>query len=321
MRGRPFDLLIAGEINPDAIVLVEAIEPRYGQVESVVDDGVLTVGSSGAIVACGAARLGMRVAYAGVVGDDASGRFMLRELRQRNVDVERCRVDPEQATGLSVVLSTGEDRAILTSLGAMGSLTAADVSDEMLTAATHVHVSSPHLQIGLRDGLAELFARAREAGTSTSLDPGWDPSGSWATGLEGALDATDIFLPNAAEACEFAEVENPEAALELLAERIDTVAVKLGSAGAIARQGELTAKADAPPIERVDGTGAGDNFTAGFLRSLASGESLQRALRLGVACGSLSTRRLGGVDAQPLLGEALEVAGGVASREIERSGT
>jgi sugar/nucleoside kinase (ribokinase family) len=320
MSQGPFDLVIAGELNPDAIVLGEAIEPRYGQVEELADDGVLTIGSSGAIVACGAARLGMRVAYVGVVGDDASGRFMLRELGRRDVDIGGCRVDPDRPTGLSVVLSKGEDRAILTSLGVMADLTAADVDDQLLAAAKHLHVSSPHLQIGLRDGLADLLARAHEANTSTSLDPGWDPSGGGAADLEAVLDSTDIFLPNAAEACEFAEVADPEAALELLAERIDTVVVKLGSEGAIARQGEETARADAPSIELVDSTGAGDSFTAGFLRGLDDG-SLEHALRLGVACGSLSTRRLGGVDAQPLLGEALEMAETVACREIERSGT
>ena len=73
MSAERFDLLVAGELNPDAIVVAETIEPEYGQVERLVDDGVLTVGSSGAIVACGAARLGMRTAYVGVVGDDDAG--------------------------------------------------------------------------------------------------------------------------------------------------------------------------------------------------------------------------------------------------------
>jgi sugar/nucleoside kinase (ribokinase family) len=320
MSERAVDLLIAGELNPDAIVLAGAIEPQYGQVERLVDAGALTIGSSGAIVACGAARLGMSVAYVGVVGDDASGRFMLRELRRRGVDVDRSRVDPERATGLSVVLSSGDDRAILTSLGAMTSLTANDVSDEMLASAKHLHISSPHLQARLREGLAGLFTRAREAGASTSLDPGWDPAGSWAGGLEGVLDATDVFLPNAAEACRFADSDDPQAALEILAARIETVAVKLGDKGAIAARGGQTVKAEAGAIEVVDSTGAGDSFTAGFLRALGSGGSLAEALRLGVACGSLSTRGIGGVEAQPSLDEALALAAEVSCREIERSG-
>ena len=237
MAARTFDLLVAGELNPDAILVGESIEPEYGQVERLVDDGALTVGSSGAIVACGAARLGMRTAYVGVVGDDAAGRFMLDELRGRGVDVDRCRVDPGRRTGLSVVLSSGEDRAILTSAGAMSSLTAADVGADALAAAEHLHVSSPHLQPGLRDGLAELFARARAAGTTTSLDPGWDPA-SAADGLDDVLAATDVFLPNAAEACRLTGAGDPDAALADLAARVPTVVVTLGADGAIARRGD-----------------------------------------------------------------------------------
>jgi sugar/nucleoside kinase (ribokinase family) len=320
MGTKRFDLLIAGELNPDAIVLADAIEPEYGQVEQLVDRGVLTIGSSGAIVACGAARLGMRTAYVGVVGDDAAGSFMLGELRRRGIDVEACTVDPGQATGLSLVLSTGKDRAILTFLGAMSSLGAADVSDELLASAEHLHVSSPHLQSGLREGLAALFGRAHDAGASTSLDPGWDPNGRWGAGLEDVLDFTDVFLPNAVEACRFAGTEEPEEGLAALAERIATVAVKLGSEGAIARRGTESARAQAPAVDAVDGTGAGDSFAAGFLCGLGGGRSLAEALRLGVACGSLSTRSLGGVDAQPALTEALELADVPSSRELERSG-
>jgi sugar/nucleoside kinase (ribokinase family) len=315
MEGKRFDLLIAGELNPDAIVLAEAIEPEFGQVERLVDRGVLTVGSSGAIVGCGAARLGMLTAYVGVVGDDAAGRFILAELRGRGIDVDGCRVDSERATGLSVVLSTGADRATLTSLGAMSSLTAADVGDETLAASDHLHVSSPHLQSGLRDGLAELFDRAHDAGASTSLDPGWDPSGAWSAELDEALAATDVFLPNAAEACRFVGVDDPPDALAELAERIPTVVVKLGPEGAIARRGAEGAQVVAPEVEVVDATGAGDSFAAGFLRGLAAGDSLADALRLGVACGTLSTRALGGVDAQPELAEAVELAATLRSPE------
>jgi sugar/nucleoside kinase (ribokinase family) len=56
----------------------------------------------------------------------------------------------------------------------------------------------------------------------------------------------------------------------------------------------------------VDATGAGDSFAAGFLRGLLDGRPLAETLSLAVACGSLSTRALGGVDAQPTLDEALE---------------
>jgi sugar/nucleoside kinase (ribokinase family) len=202
----------------------------------------------------------------------------------------------------------------------VASLTAADVSDQLLGAAEHIHVSSPHLQSGLRRTLPELFARAHKVGASTSLDPGWDPGGAWADGLGDALDAVDVFLPNASEACGFAGLQDPAAALDALAERVETVVVKLGAEGAIARRGDETASADAPSVAAVDATGAGDSFNAGFLRGLGGGRLLEQALRLGVACGSLSTRALGGVDGQPVLAEAAELAETLSSREISRSG-
>jgi sugar/nucleoside kinase (ribokinase family) len=327
MSGTAQRILVAGELNPDAILLTEGIEAEYGQSEQLVADGALTVGASGAIVACGTSRLGMTTAYVGVVGDDAAGRFMLRELAERGIDLDGCRVDAGRRTGLSVVLSRGDDRAILTSPGAMAGLASADVTDEMLEAARHLHVSSPSLQEGLRDGLGDLMARAHDAGATTSLDPGWDPSGTWGSELEGVLEATDVFLPNAAEACRFADADDPHAALDRLADGIATVVVKLGAEGAIARRGREIARATVPEVSPADSTGAGDNLTSGFLFGLygPTGErgpgeaTLEEALRLAVACGSLSTRGIGGVEAQPTAAEAVEVARRMTSESIERN--
>ena len=54
-----FDLLVVGDANPD-IALRGEVEPAFGQAQRLVEDALLTVGGSGAIVACGAARLGLR---------------------------------------------------------------------------------------------------------------------------------------------------------------------------------------------------------------------------------------------------------------------
>ena len=59
----------------------------FGQAETLVDDAELTIGGSGAIMACAAARLGLRTALVGLVGADQFGEFMLREVSERGVDV------------------------------------------------------------------------------------------------------------------------------------------------------------------------------------------------------------------------------------------
>ena len=69
MEARKYDVVVVGELNPDLIVSGDVI-PEFGQVEKIVERAVLTIGSSSAIFACGAARLGLRVAFIGKVGDD-----------------------------------------------------------------------------------------------------------------------------------------------------------------------------------------------------------------------------------------------------------
>ena len=303
--GRP-DLVVIGDLNPDAIVAGAALEPSFGQVERLADDGALVLGGSGGILASGAARLGLEVAFVGVVGDDAAGRFLLDELGVRGIASAWCRVDPTRATGISVAISRGDDRAILTFPGTIAALSADDVPAAEVGHARHVHVSSFYLQDGLRDGVAELLASVRASGATTSIDCGWDPRDEWAGGLDEALAATDVFFPNAAEACRIAGGHDPGEALERLAARIPTVALKLGERGAIAARGSERAAAEPPPVAAVDATGAGDSFAAGFLSGLLGGRPLAETLSLAVACGTLSTRALGGVDAQPTLDEALE---------------
>lgn len=62
IMSKPFDILVVGELNAD-LILRGDVTPEFGQVEKLVDDATLTVGSSSAIFACGAARLGLKVAF------------------------------------------------------------------------------------------------------------------------------------------------------------------------------------------------------------------------------------------------------------------
>src|SRR5512139_1181094 len=112
MTDRDFDIVVVGELNAD-LILRGDVTPAFGQVEKIIDEATLTIGSSSAIFACGAARLGLRTAFIGKAGNDEFGRFMLRELQQRGIDTRGVVIDPNLPTGLSVILSRPFDRAIL----------------------------------------------------------------------------------------------------------------------------------------------------------------------------------------------------------------
>jgi sugar/nucleoside kinase (ribokinase family) len=320
---RDLDILVVGEINPDIVVADPDPVPAFDEVERIVGAVSMTVGSSSAIFACGAARLGLRVAFAGVVGDDAFGRFMLTELAGRGVDVSACVVDRERPTGATVVLTSGGDRAILTAMGTIGDLDVGAVPPSLVDRARHLHSGSFFLQDRSRERLPAFFAVARERGLTTSFDTNWDPSGRWDGGVAAMLAAADVFFPNATEARRIAGVDDVEEAARTLAARGaegrtdggPIVAVKLGRDGALAcRPGETPIRVPALPIDAVDTTGAGDSFNAGFLRAWLDGANLHESLELGTVCGALSTRASGGVDGQPTLAEAREAAAAWADR-------
>jgi sugar/nucleoside kinase (ribokinase family) len=309
-----FDLLVVGELNPDLILSGRDLSVEFGQHETLVEDARLTIGSSAAIFACGAARLGMRVAFAGLVGDDDFGRFMTGALRQHGVDPLGVIVDPAFSTGLTVILNKTGDRAILTYLGAMAALQAGQVPTDLLHSARHLHLTSYFLQTALQPGLPDLFRRARQAGLTISLDTNWDPQERW-NGVEDLLGLVDVFLPNAAEARALWAHAAPEAAhtgdepalglaLNWLAGRVPVLAVKLGAQGAVARRGEEETRCASIPVQVADTVGAGDSFDAGFVYGFTRGWPLGDCLKLAVACGSLSTRSYGGTQAQPTLDEA-----------------
>jgi sugar/nucleoside kinase (ribokinase family) len=311
MGDSQLDLLVVGEINADLVVTGDDVEPAFGQVEKLVSRATLTVGSSSVLTACAAARLGLRTAFAGLVGDDPVGRFMLEAMTARGVDVSGCRVDPELETGVSVLLvGTGSDRgrAILTAPGAMGAFRADDVPPRLVDAARHVHCGGYFLQPALQPGLPGVFAAARRGGATCSLDPNWDPAGGWDGGIRAALAVCDVFLPNETELSRIAGTYGLDEALDALAGPDLTVAVKRGAEGGVWRRGGTRLRLPAPTLDVIDTTGAGDAFDAGLLSALLAGEPPERQLALAVACGSLSTRALGGVDGQPDLGEAHRLA-------------
>jgi sugar/nucleoside kinase (ribokinase family) len=304
-----YDLLVVGDANPDVVLSGLPAEIPYGQKERLVETGALTLGGSAAITACGAARLGLRTAFVGRIGDDPAGRFCLDALRERGVDVTGCVVDPDQATALTVVLANGEDRAILTAPGCLPQFGVDDVDPALAASARHVHVSSYFLQPRLACGLPAWFAALRSGGATTSLDTNDDPSGHWNDGVMAAIAQADVFLPNEAEALALGGgADVVEAARSLAATAGGVVAVKRGALGALAWTADGPVTVPGLRVAPVDTVGAGDSFNAGFLAGRLEGADIDSSLRLAVVCGALSTRAAGGTAAQPTITEALAEA-------------
>src|SRR5262249_17734320 len=234
------------------------------------------------------------------------------ELERRGVDTRGVVTHPEGPTGISVILSGTDDRAILTMPGTIGDLRGDLIDLELLGAARHTHVSSYFLQRRLQAGLPARFERIHGVGATTSIDPNWDPTERWDAGLVDVLAATDLFFPNAVEATRVARISEVNEAIVRLRGHGPGVVVKRGDRGASAGVADELLHVAGLAVPVVGTTGAGDSFDAGFLAAWLAGEPIERALAIANACGALSTRATGGVDGQVTWDEAVAALDGEA---------
>ncbi|HEX7814621.1 carbohydrate kinase family protein [Dyella sp.] len=302
MASRPGRILVAGEINVDLVFKGLGHAPTPGQ-EVLADDMLMTPGSSSMICAMGLARLGNAVVFHGKLGDDAWGHYCLGSLRGAGIDVATLKPDASMRTGVTVSLSTTHDRSLVTFAGAIAGLRADDIDDALLRQADHLHVSSFYLQEALRPDCGALFERARSLGLSTSLDPGFDPRQLWNPDLLDVLSAVDVFLPNEDELLAITRRDSVADALRALPSGRTRTVVKRGRLGCLTLDAGELFNMPAFHIDAVDTTGAGDSFDAGFLHAWLRDLPLRECMRWGSACGSLSTRGMGGTTRQATVDE------------------
>ena len=293
----PFDVLVVGELNVDLILNGLPRMPEVGK-EILAEAMTLTLGSSSAIFASNLSSIGARVTFLGKVGNDIFGDLVVQRLLAKRVDTGMVLRTAEYATGATMVLNRGEDRAMVTYMGAMEHLTLADLAADRLQTARHLHFASVFLQPGLRKDVAALFQRAKACGHTTSFDPQWDPLEQWDLDLPAILPYVDVFLPNEQEILHLTRKPTVEEAMAELRSYARTVVVKQGNLGALGMsKGETLFSPSFLNTEVVDAIGAGDSFDAGFISRFIHGQSLEECLRFGNLVGAISTTAAGGTGA------------------------
>ena len=263
-------IAVVGSINVDLVARCERL-PRPG--ETVTGASFARYpGGKGANQAVACARLGAEVTMIGAVGADSLAEEALAGLREAGVALELHESD--EPTGIAVILvdEAGENQIVV----------------------------AP----GANAALAEVVLPEHDAVLCQLEIPDAAIESAWA-----ACDG--VFCLNAAPARPVAV--DPDLTvvnryeLEELTRRDGLVAVTLGAEGAILLEdGEEVARATPPAVVVVDGTAAGDAFTACLLVSLLEERDYADALRRACAAGALAASREG---AQPSLPTAEEIDG------------
>jgi sugar/nucleoside kinase (ribokinase family) len=293
----PPEVITIGELFIDEVLSGFQSLPKLGE-ESFARKLHREVGGGAAITACGLARLGVSVAVLGAVGKE-DGEWVVKRLESRGVSCEGLEYDAGEPTGLTVSVSTREDRAFFSYYGAnrlLENLLRNPSTLRIAMKARHVHFAcAPDSELD-----ADLLAKLRGARCRISVDV--QSHMSWLTRTESLtlLRHCDVFFPNEREAEWISGEEGTPRILRSLREKgIRGVGLKLGGKGAalLWRRKELLT--DPFPIEPVDTTGAGDCFNAGFIYAWLRGRSPQAALETANICGALSTRKAGGIAGFP----------------------
>lgn len=298
MTSRLPGIAVVGELNVDLVATGIEKTPSFGH-EVLAQGFDVVLGSASAVFACGVRKLGHPVTFVGKVGDDLFGRFCLGELRREGIRTTRVLRDRRSATGVTISLSSAQDRMLVTYAGAIATLRYSEIPIHALKGRAHLHTTSFFLQEALRSAVPRLHEAAHRLGLTTSFDPNTDPADDWGDDVWSVIERADVTFMNAQEARRLTRQKDLRRALGRLAEASRCVVIKLGPAGAIGLRGNELAYSPGFVVPCVDTTGAGDSFDAGFVSAFVEARELGACLDRGNVAGALSATGTGGTARQP----------------------
>lgn len=258
-------------------------------------------------VACGIAKFGGKAAFAGSVGDDLIGEFLIDYAKKRGFDRLILDKRADRNTTLAFVqLDENGERSFCFYRKNTADFVLPELDDKTLAAADIVHIGSLMLSEDAGfDYALKLAGRVRGLKKLVSFDVNYrtDIFRNAQTAAERyrkMLEKADIVKFSEDETAIFGEdyIENE------LKEKL--VCISLGAAGSEWRYRVRRGKVGAYSVRPVDTTGAGDAFFAGVLTGLDgvpsekwSDEFLSDVLRRANVCGALNTLGRGAIDAMP----------------------
>ena len=309
MSGR---VVVVGSVNVDLVAQAARLPARGETVTGA--SFARHEGGKGGNQAVAAARLGVRTAFVGAVGDDAFGAEARTALLAEGIDLDGLRTSTGP-TGVALILVDSQgDNVIVVASGANAQLSPSDVRDAF---ARRPPGPGDVVLVGHEIPTAtvrEALLAGRQAGATTILNPA--PAG----GLDrSTLGLADILTPNRGELATLVANDarrtgavdqgpgRPEdAAGRLLDANAEgdgvrrAVIVTLGSAGAVlVARGAAPVALAASLVAAIDSVGAGDAFNGALAAGLATGLELEVASRRAIRAAAMSTTRPGAREGMP----------------------
>ncbi|MEN3607962.1 ribokinase [Plantactinospora sp. ZYX-F-223] len=292
-------VVVVGSANLDLVVPTPTL-PRPG--ETVLGDALRTIpGGKGANQAVAAARAGARCDFVGAVGQDGFADQLRTNLAEAGVDLRRLRTVPGPSGVALIAVDADAENLIVVAPGANAELTSLDADDRAVVAAADVLLCQ--LEVPL-PAVTQAAGWGRTAGTTVVLNAA--PARQLPAEL---LDVVDVLVVNQVEAAMVAGLDTDtglDALLGALLHLVPRVVLTLGARGACyADRLGLRLAVDAPTIDAVDTTAAGDAFTGALAvawaqrRGPVEPAAVTAALRWACAAGAACARQPGASTALP----------------------
>lgn len=234
------------------------------------------------------AKLGTQTGFIGKVGQDETGDFLIAALDNLGIRPAIFRGGNPSGVCISLVSRDGE-RTMATHLGAALELEPGEIKKEMFDGYDCLYVEGYLVQN--HDLIERAVSEAKKKGLKVAIDlASYNVVADNLAFLRDLTDAyIDIVFANEQEAHAFTGETNPVKALDRMAGMADLAVVKVGREGAYIRQGrEFLHVGIMSEARRVDTTGAGDLYAAGFLAGICEGLPLRKCGTLGsIAAGKV----------------------------------
>ncbi len=290
-------LLVIGSANTDMVVKTD----RFPQPGETVLGGQFFMfpGGKGANQAVAAARMGGQVTFIGKVGRDVFGEQTLQGLKAEGIDIQYFGTDETVASGVALITvdAKGENE-IVVAPGANAALTRDDIAAaEDAFAAADIVLMQLEISQEAIDAAADIAAAA---GKKIVLNPA--PARLLTDAL---LAKLYLITPNETEAVILtgidmdSDADLPRMADFLLQKGVQNVVITLGARGAYFHNAHQQHWAEAPRVEAIDTTAAGDVFNGALAVGLAEGMDWESALALACRAGAIAVTRMGAQASAP----------------------
>ena len=248
----------------------------------------LSLGGSAGNTIRAMACMGCSTGFIGKVGPDTTGEFFVQALE--NLGIAPVIFHGKERSGKCVsLISPDGERTMVTHLGAALELNAAEIDASIFEGYDCLYIEGYLVQDHTL--LRHTIATAKQCGLKIAID-----LASFNVVAENldflreiVAEYVDILFANEDEAKTFTGEDEPINALQTISEMCELVIVKIGMRGALIKQGgEVVHVGIMAAAKRVDTTGAGDFYAAGFLAGMCRGLSLRQCGTIGaIAAGKV----------------------------------